>query len=967
MRAYLSITLGRAWQKWKEFLLIGHTKVWVFLILIGAASLVSFSLVHAQFVEGAALAAPYLLPKGIEVAKEAVASAPSLTPEGVANAIITAVSYVFLGISRLFLSLTVFCLDYFLKLAAYNAFIDAPPVVVGWFMVRDLANMFFIVALLVIAFSTMLGFENYAWKKSLVQLIMAAILINFSRLILGLFIDVSHVITLTFLNAVEGAAGGNLINMLQLDKILQISTNSSAAGNESIHLDLLAGAAAALIFSIISLFTIGAYAFLMLVRVLILWMLIILSPLAFVLSALPQTNSYAKEFWGEFTKYIIVGPMMAFFLWLSFATLGNGDISASLGGPVGNAEELQGVSDLVFEQGNESPSVSINAIARWENLSGFFIAVGFLLLGIERVQKIGLRGSDIAGSIISAGKKVTKGALKAGAIAGTGYLPYKYGKYYGQVGIEKVKQGYYKTLGAKDGELEGRLSEYQATTKAVRDTNIARGSRTSGAGSALSRATVALETEKARGNAEQKKEEYSLRDQQMEREKAALEKKIAEGEKRDRNTFAPGQTKYTDEQRAKFVGEYLEKNGNSMPMLASVYQDALLKRTQGGYEGKTVGQLAAMRDMDRVIQGQDPKEVMLSQDEAHRKAMADYAKFNFQERSDAIRKNIREIDKAKAAGDQKALAAARGNMDSLIHSSLENGEGTNLMNILREEKAIGFKDITESAEDIPQIILGLQGALEKRIDPGVSDDEKMQKLDGAQKDLVRSLGGKAQGSFRNLATSMDRNAELSKSYQYKGQVRRGLDTENDLREAYGFTRAMGIGTNAQNVKYITDAVNNPDKMGTVIQDRSVEYARRDQRISGIERAPTVFTLNVDGRAESVVDGDMQRLIESLGNADASTISGIKKSIMNVLSGGTEMKGGFNGTGFDFANSDIKEIFKKIVADLEVRVSEAVSGGMSKTEVDYRQKALDTFIKSAAGDATLTRDKIEEILDNVERS
>jgi hypothetical protein len=49
----------------------------------------------------------------------------------------------------------------------------------GWVITRDIANMFFIVILLVIAFATILQIEQYNYKKWLPKLILMAILINF--------------------------------------------------------------------------------------------------------------------------------------------------------------------------------------------------------------------------------------------------------------------------------------------------------------------------------------------------------------------------------------------------------------------------------------------------------------------------------------------------------------------------------------------------------------------------------------------------------------------------------------------------------------------------------------------------------------------------------------------------------------------------------------------------------------------
>ena len=50
------------------------------------------------------------------------------------------------------INLILFLFHFFLKLAQYNDYTDTSIVNVGWILVRDVANMFFVVILLVIAF-----------------------------------------------------------------------------------------------------------------------------------------------------------------------------------------------------------------------------------------------------------------------------------------------------------------------------------------------------------------------------------------------------------------------------------------------------------------------------------------------------------------------------------------------------------------------------------------------------------------------------------------------------------------------------------------------------------------------------------------------------------------------------------------------------------------------------------------------
>ncbi len=326
----------------------------------------------------------------------------------VGNGLIAGLQWLFFGLAKLLIGLAVFGLRFFMELARYNGYIDAPPVVLGWYMVRDIANMFFVVALLIIAFGTILGLEQYEWRKLLVKLIFGAIFINFSRLIIGLLIDASQVFTVTFLDAVEGTAGGNLIQMLKLEKILAINHAQDLTLNnvtDSLRLDILVGSIVAFLFALLAFLSIFAYAMLMVMRVVVLWILIIFSPLAFVLQAIPQTKAYAEEFWQEVMKYIIVAPMMTFFLWLAFATLGNGDINNHVGISTASAEQAQAAANATFPV---QSSASLSEASTWENMSAFIIAIAFLFAGLERVLKVG----TIGGSFVSGAMQFGKEALE---------------------------------------------------------------------------------------------------------------------------------------------------------------------------------------------------------------------------------------------------------------------------------------------------------------------------------------------------------------------------------------------------------------------------------------------------------------------------------------------------------------------------------------------------------------------------
>jgi len=369
-----------------------------------------------------------------------------------------------LWIARLCISMTVFALEFFIQLAKYNGYIDAPIVILGWTMIRDIANMFFVVVLLIIAFGTILGLEQYEWKKTMVNFIMAAIFINFSKMIAGLIIDVAHIFTMTFVNAIAATAGGNLINMFHLNSMVSIVTGGLGGEvNSSIIFEIFAGALMALIFAVLAMATMGAYLVVMVSRIVVLWALIILSPLAYILSVIPQTKSYADTWWSEFGKHVVVAPIMVFFLWLGFATLGTGSfVQTDLGINFGSTDTETAKALGLSEQSTAHPKVSISEVSTWENMANFILAIAFLWIGIEQVQKTGVRG----GELLSDAKSF---ATKA-AMIGSGYAV---GRWLTGEAYEKGKDGAIgsaKYLGNRIPLVGGAaLTEYGSGIKSTFD------------------------------------------------------------------------------------------------------------------------------------------------------------------------------------------------------------------------------------------------------------------------------------------------------------------------------------------------------------------------------------------------------------------------------------------------------------------------------------------------------------------
>src|SRR3990167_3580432 len=99
----------------------------------------------------------------------------------------------------------------------------------AWTVVRDLSNMFYIVILLVVAFGTIFKIEAYSWKKLLPKMVLAAILVNYSRAICGVIVDAAQVVTITFANAISAAANAGLVEAFHLNALLDFKRNNLTA------------------------------------------------------------------------------------------------------------------------------------------------------------------------------------------------------------------------------------------------------------------------------------------------------------------------------------------------------------------------------------------------------------------------------------------------------------------------------------------------------------------------------------------------------------------------------------------------------------------------------------------------------------------------------------------------------------------------------------------------------------------
>jgi hypothetical protein len=189
----------------------------------------------------------------------------------------------------------------------------------AWSYMRNLANIAFVMAFLVIIYSQVstIGISNYGIKKILPRLVVAAVLVNISYWICAIAIDISNIagysIQDIFISMRKGLVGveGNSWNVNSWQSItgfvLSGGTALTALGIGSYSALAGAGGAIYLLLPILLgvLMAVLVALLVLAARQAIITILVILSPLAFVAYILPNTEKYFKR-WHELGTTLLV-------------------------------------------------------------------------------------------------------------------------------------------------------------------------------------------------------------------------------------------------------------------------------------------------------------------------------------------------------------------------------------------------------------------------------------------------------------------------------------------------------------------------------------------------------------------------------------------------------------------------------------------------------------------------------------
>jgi len=361
-------------------------------------------------------------------------------------------------------------LDLALNPNLYN-FVGNDMIRQGWIVVRDVCNLFFLLALLFIAICTILKIEKYHAKKTLLMLIIMALLINFSKPIAIFIFDGSQLLMNFFLTQINGNQQSASAMYSAASKIADsVYSNipkyfGSRLGSPEIALVYL--------FSTIFLFMLAVafivIAIFLIIRIVAVMLLIIVSPLAFFAAAIPDFNKISSGWWDAMFKYCYYGPAAAFFLLLatklqgSLPNLGN----LNMGGDAGLSAIISNMVQYLLV------IVFLYASVIMSNKFGIYAAAGIVGNANRFMRWAGgmTKGGGMWGSM---GRGAAWGSRTTGITGGVQQkiAASRFGKYLTQKGREEAQKDREAAMaerigvkGAKEAREKQKVAEQREKWK----------------------------------------------------------------------------------------------------------------------------------------------------------------------------------------------------------------------------------------------------------------------------------------------------------------------------------------------------------------------------------------------------------------------------------------------------------------------------------------------------------------------
>jgi hypothetical protein len=288
-----------------------------------------------------------------------------------------------------------------LNLALYNGVVNFAAAIggtagigVGWGVLRDVGNIVLIFGFVFIGIATILGLENYGVKKALPQLLLFAILLNFSLFVSQAVIDTSNLFSVAIYSSIntgasscqgitsqsqagcflnEGLAGA-VGTATKIGTLFDLSTFSSFINNPSQTSIAMIMATLLLLITATVFF---AAAVMLIIRIIVLVFLMVTSPIGFAGMVLPPLHKYAEQWWHMLLAQSFFVPV---YLLLTLIGLKVGEGVASVSGANGS------LMAALTQTNGGSTGIFFT----------FAIIIGFMVAALIIAKNMGAMGAEFA-------------------------------------------------------------------------------------------------------------------------------------------------------------------------------------------------------------------------------------------------------------------------------------------------------------------------------------------------------------------------------------------------------------------------------------------------------------------------------------------------------------------------------------------------------------------------------------------
>lgn len=287
---------------------------------------------------------------------------------------------------------------------------------IAWGVIRDVMNLTFIFILLYTAIGTILDLSGVNWKKSLVSIIIAAILINFSMFFTKVIIDASNIITLTFyrqLVPTSAPVGSGLSEtfMQPLNLTTLYDSNQGSQLVQKAGTDFSTAAIVSIggsIFLVVTAIVFLAVSVMFLIRYVNFIFLLTLSPVAFMGSIVPKLGKWVDKWWSNLWSEVLFAPVFMLLVWV-VATIIQSPAFVCSGGATGTsgkiADTFIGLSGGVAASGGTC--ITSSGIGMIMN---FVIIISFMIGALIAAKELANQGGSV-------GQKLVSGMLGFGGAA----------------------------------------------------------------------------------------------------------------------------------------------------------------------------------------------------------------------------------------------------------------------------------------------------------------------------------------------------------------------------------------------------------------------------------------------------------------------------------------------------------------------------------------------------------------------